>query len=181
MDFKHRYPNFNAFPSDVFHRVRVPFLFDYPGPFIREIDLPSGGPNVFLQLGSFLSSDESTATCYLTESTPGCSMRRAFEFGEITWSDFWLSRPWLLRLVQPFPGFDPSIPAQFILPHEMCIQAIQHLKAHDLINPLRARQLDLEKGLRIMRVYDPSRVQALQKLYDDFMAQYGDYLKTKAA
>lgn len=179
MDFKSRNPKISNFTFQLGER-RWPFPFDdYPFHDIFEIDSPDR-ESVLFGLGPTLMPDETFVVSYLTESLAGCPMRRAFEFGEITWTDYWLSRPWLLRVDLTFPNSEPKGNSRYISPREMDAQTLAALHEIDDRHPLLYKEELLKGFVEVSRVFSSPDKEQLEKNYRDFVSQYAPYLKKAA-
>lgn len=181
MDFKARNPLFSAFPTKVLDMERFPFPFDNPiGYMLTEVDAPDHSA-IFLRFGSQFSADESKAFSYLTETPPDCPMRKAFEYGDITWEDFWYSRDCLIQLEMPFPDLGPMVPARYIRPHEMDFRSKKYIEDVNHESPLMRHHYFLNNARIWARIKTEPQADLLERKYQDFILKYGQFLGKKAA
>lgn len=181
MDFKARFPLFSAYPTNLLETGRFVFPFDSPAVYLlKEIDAPDRSV-IFLRFGNRFSADESKAFGYLTEAPPNCPMRRAFEFGEITWQDYWYSREWLIQLEMPFPDLGSMVPAKYIHPSEMDYRSKEYIDLYNHESPLMRHHEFLNNDRLYAKARKEPQYAKLEKEYQAFMLQYGRYLQKKAA
>jgi hypothetical protein len=107
MDFKSRNDVAPRWTSDQIGCTRRPEPYDRNHQAVLlEIDSPDKS-SVFLVAVGGLDEEHGEFTLYGIEAPGGCPMREAFEWGEISWVDFWSHKNWLLQINVPFGAGDP--------------------------------------------------------------------------
>ncbi len=141
--------------------------------------LHDDGLGGFLALRGGMSSCEQYGVHYLAPAPESCPMRLAFEVGEITWSEYWLSRPILVRW--DFSIFDKSyVATKFVQPSELSGTArfLIDFSEHDC--PLEKKLCSLRHKIKHYEFFgqDPSKSEAA---YRAFLPVYERRMGKKAA
>ncbi|MCX6118542.1 MAG: hypothetical protein NT027_13450 [Proteobacteria bacterium] len=131
MDFRDRHPDVKFWKGHSLDR------FQYVYPYER---IPTGGlyellafddSTTFLVLTGDLSKDESTITSYAIEAPRSCLIRKMFERGELSWTDFFSHRNWLIEF-NSMLFTDLPTPSKYIHPSNINIAIQQRLQILDL-------------------------------------------------
>ena len=141
--------------------------------------LHDDGLGAFLALRGGMSSCEQYGLHYLTPAPESCPMRKAFEVGEITWSEYWLSRPILIHW--EFSIFNKTyIATKFVQPSELSGTArfLIDFSEHDC--PLERKRCSLLHEIKHYKIFgqDPSKSEAA---YRAFLPVYERRMGKKAA
>ncbi len=152
----------------------------YDGRYLPvEEYLHDGGLGSFLALRGGMSSYEQYGVHYLTPAPDLCSMRQAFEVGEITWSEYWLSRTTLI--CWEFSIYDKSyVSTKYVRVTELSDMARFLISLHEHDCPLERKHRlmlkDIEHDVLLHR--DPSESESA---YRAFLPVYERRMKKRAA
>ena len=88
--------------------IRIPDPYDKAGAGeLHEIDAPDGSTTFLMSTtcDNFEGNGWPEYFCsYGIEAPRGCKIRHAFEWGELSWRDYWTHKGWLLHMKSPFNG-----------------------------------------------------------------------------
>ena len=117
MDYKARNSGKPIWSTKPFYIYSEPEPHDqiFPGS-LSEIACERDG-TVFLMHQFAFDETRGIGHKLLIEAPRSCLMREAFEWGDISWLDFWCHKSWLLHLELPLGG--GPVPGRFITPHEI--------------------------------------------------------------
>jgi hypothetical protein len=169
MDYKSQNPQPPTWTFDEF-LLREPEPYDVrtcAGLF--EIDSPDLSTVILLENG-FICDDGESMILYAIEASRECPMRRAFEWGEITWHDYWSHKGWLFRIKFPFnPG---PVTSTYIAPSQMDVDTLKRMKGLEGRYPygLKLQQLELRCQSRSIEKNNRERA---EREYQKFMVKYG--------
>ena len=106
-DFKSRNGVAPTWTRDQFRCSRRPEPYDciHEGV-LEEYDSPDKSA-VFLVIVGGFDEDYGEFTLYGIEAPGRCPMREAFEWGEISWADFWSHKNWLIQINVPLSFGNP--------------------------------------------------------------------------
>ena len=172
-DYKSRNPIAPTWAGDEFSSWRTPEPYDVPtGARLHEVDTPDLSTVLLMQTGE-LCPENTCLSWYAIEAPRDCSMRRAFEWGEISWLDFWFHTGWLLRINMPLnPG---PVTSSYILPSQMDASTLNFLEKLEGQFPygLKQEQLKLSCRKPLFRPFRKFERERVERRYQQFMAQYG--------
>lgn len=147
-------------------------------------DLPEVGLMLFVSPDdhtTFLASpgdfdDETGQSClYLAEANPDCPMREAFEYGEISWSDYWDSRDGIIESHWSFPD-DQAISAAYVSPQAIdMLTRFTHERRHSF-GPLIVKRNLLMLWQRDEFYRQGRSLKSVTKELDQFMEKHGERL-----
>ena len=141
----------------------------FTGAILTELDTPDGSSTFLFILGSF-AEDEGLLTFYGIEAPRQCLMREAFEWGEVTWDEYWTHRDSVCRVVLPFSS--GQINASMISPTSIDFttqRRFQNLGNHF---PSELKRLHLENSWKQAWATGQDPVKA-EWVYRDFMNRHG--------
>lgn len=168
MDFKARNPNFSYWSN---LKLSCPFPYEDGGLGVSQFDAPDNSTK-FLSLAIIMSEDEASAKIYLIEAPLGCPMRREFEFGELTWLEFWHHKNWLIELrISMKIGEGDSGHVRYIHPSQMCTQVKEDLLWKNNISPMVGCLRNLE-GLQKITLLPAKQRRLYAKRLKEFREKY---------
>jgi hypothetical protein len=130
-------------PYGLLENARTPPPYDRAiNTLITELDAPDGSTTFLLKFFAF-DEELGLATYYAIEAPRDCPMRQAFEWGHISWHEYWTHKTHLYELIIPFnPG---PVTTTFITPEEIAPKEIAnfHQLGHFSPNHLKLEQLEL--------------------------------------
>jgi hypothetical protein len=180
-DYKSRNPVAPTWPFSTFTAWRTPEPYDVlsaAGAF--ETDTPDLSAVLLMKSGS-MSPENNSMIMFAIESPPHSPIRRAFEWGEISWLDFWSHKDWLLRINLPFDR--GPVTSRYITPAEMhghSPKAFQHLDGKFPFG-LKKEQLELRCEDIFMTKLTKKKRELAEADYQKFMARYGHRFLNDAA
>jgi hypothetical protein len=124
--------------------------------------------------------DESAGLFYFfgIDSPQTSPERQAFEWGKMSWIDFWFHKPWLLRMVVPLnPG---QVVTSYINPSDMPKRLIEAFHWYGNRGPYIMRRDQLLIALKNTSFNGDDPVEA-ERSYLEFMALYGHRFTDNAA
>jgi len=164
--------------SETFTNFRSPEPYDVlAGCSIFEIDSPDRSTEFLVYQDQF---DEETGLIrlYAIEAPGDCSMREAFEWGELTWDEYWTHKDFLYEIIAPFePG---PVSSRVIAPSEMSQSAKDRFIRLGERFPYELKRRHMELGVEYS-VYDEDKHDKAQREYDAFMTKYRHRFAKRAA
>ena len=149
----------------------------FTGATLTELDTPDGSATFLFILGNF-AEDEGMLTFYGIEAPRHCVMRVAFEWGDITWDEYWTHRDSVCRLILPFsPG---QIYASMISPTSIDIMTQRRFQNLDNLFPYEIKRLHLESSWKQAWATGQDPVKAEWE-YHEFMNRHGHRFSKSAA
>lgn len=178
MDFKSKNPCAPKWTRDQFDCARRPEPYDrnHKGV-LEEIDSPDKSAVFLLTVGCF-DEDVGEFTIYGIEAPRGSPVRGAFEWGEISWLDFWAHKNWILQINLPLSCGDP------ISKYISCAQINSETRSRfEFLNhrgpyQLKLQQLELSWEYSSWDGTDPIEA---EREYRNFMMRHGHRFADKAA
>lgn len=126
MDYRARHPELKSWPKQALESIQTPFPYCEPNTIaIYQISAPDDQTQ-FLGVSFDFSPDETYFIAHIIEAPQDCPIRKEFEFGDITWEQFWYHRGWLIELRIPFEE-EPLIEVRYILPSQMTEKTKRHI------------------------------------------------------
>jgi hypothetical protein len=177
MSYKSNNPNPPAWTYEQIFLKKKPEPYDHQGaPVISEIET-NDGTGVFLMktTGEFFEGNgwPEFFEYYAIEAPRNSEMRRAFEWGEISWKDYWTHKGWLLRIKIPF---NPApVHSDYVSIDELSPKFIANLEDLAFQGPY---QIKLEV-LELACVPSPFKSKDLSKqerIYQQFLMRHGHKL-----
>ncbi len=153
-----------------FSQTRRPEPYDRVDAWsLEEIDAPDQSTVILMAIAG-LDETHGEFTMYGIEAPRGCPMREAFEWGEISWMDFWSHRNWLLEITVPLQSGDAV--SKYISVEDINPETRARFEVLGQRGPyhLKLRQLELSCEYSSWDGTDP--VQA-ERDYRDFMIRHG--------
>lgn len=144
MDYKKRNPNIGFWQHSMIfdHNSSSPFPYDQPSRAgLFEIDAPDLSTQ-FLGLPFHLNDSEDRFVSYLIEASEDCPIRRKFEFGDITWKEFWHHRRWLIEYQVNLETNHAWV--RYVHPSEMVERKRKYLEKYNLQSPMELKLQGLE-------------------------------------
>lgn len=143
MDYKQRNPNIKYWPNSESNPICAPFPYDEPARVhIFELDAPDFSTQ-FLGLPFHISENEELFITCLIEAPETCPMRRKYEFGDITWEEFWQHRGWLIEYQYEFRA-NGGAHVRYIHPSEMVERKRSYLTNFNHESPMALKLQELE-------------------------------------
>lgn len=170
MDYKTCHFQSPIWTREQFNKSRRPEPYDRLNKgALQETDSPDNSA-VFLVAIAGLDETHGEFTMYGIEAPRGCPMREAFEWGEISWIDFWSHRNWLLEITVPLQSGDAV--SKYISVEDINPETRARFEVLGQRGPyhLKLRQLELSCEYSSWDGTDP--VQA-ERDYRDFMIRHG--------
>lgn len=182
MDFRSRNPNISRWTASCITDARYEFPFNGPQyeP-VRQYTAPDGVTTFLAIYGDGVESEDFVLsnTWYLIEAAKDCPMRRAFEFGEISWEDFWFHRGWLIELTMPnIMVSDANV--RYVRPTDMSLRAREAIREYNQQSPLQLKY----EALFHHEAFDfkmHGKRTHLYKELQDLIKDYGAFIQLKAA
>ena len=178
MDYKSRNPGNLIWTDRPFNTVGEPEPHDqiYPG-FLSEIICERDG-TVFLMHYSGLDEANGTSYQLLIEAPRSCHMRQAFEWGDISWLDYWSHKGWLIHFATRFGGG----PAHgfYIAPSEIDDFSRKLWTEYDHKGPYLHKEEQLRLGWEYARPGTQDARDA-ERVYTAFMQRHGHRFVKRAA
>jgi hypothetical protein len=167
---------------DQLNQLRTPEPYDICGiGALFELDAPDNS-TVFLLLMDHYNEDAGHADLYAIEAPQECPMRKAFEWGELTWEEFWTHKDHLLLISVPL-GYG-IVHTRIVRPSEMSPQMKFRLKRLENLYPyeLKRRQLEIDMELsRSHSAYTAKDAVTAEREDREFMSRVGHRLSKPAA
>jgi hypothetical protein len=178
MAYKSKYSAPPVWTYDEFGMRGNPEPYDCPSyAALSELVAPDGA-SVFLLLLSAHVPGADPCTYYGIEAPHSCPQRKAFEWGKMSWLNYWTHKKWLLKIQCPF---DPGTPmATFITPDDMDLTTIQDLTDFNVNYPFELKRAQLE-GRCYAPWKDPREIEKAEREYQQFMMKYGHRFSKIAA
>ena len=108
MSYRDNHPNPPVWTSEQSDLMHQPEPYDRSGSAaLFEIDSPDGLTQFLVSVTGDDFRDSGWPeyfTFYGIEAPRTCKMRHGFEWGEISWRDYWTHKEWLLHMRSPFNG-----------------------------------------------------------------------------
>ena len=178
MDYKTRNPGPVTWSDDPFRSTTSPEPHNQPYPgWLEEIRCDQDETFFLMHQSSF---DESTGIAHklLIEASHSCPMRKAFEWGAISWLDYWSHKGWLLHLERPFDG--GSTRGRYITPHEVDDFSRKLWTKYGNKGPYLLKEEQLRLGWEYARPGTQDARDA-EREYTAFMMRHGHRFAKKAA
>ncbi len=178
MDFNARNSVAPKWTRDQFECARRPEPYDrnHRG-ILQEIDSPDKSA-IFLFVIGGLDEEHGEFTLYAIEAPVLCPMREAFEWGEISWVDFWSHKSWLIQVNVPFGGGEPI--SKYISWSQVNLETRSRFEFLGNRGPylLKLQQLELSWEYSSWDGTDPV---AAEREYREFMIRHGRRFTGNAA
>ena len=177
MNYKSKHSDPPVWTLEEFDRHRRPEPYDIPtGGELLEFDAPNQS-TIFLAGSCLDKKEEFDCSLYAVEAPPHCPMRQAFEWGEISWMEFFTEREWLLQMFLPLNAI--RVVSRYISPREIGPETRGYFEAVGGQFPyeLKRRQLEMHCDKRFMDAGDTTRA---EREYRAFMRKYGHRFAKRA-
>ena len=178
MDFKSRYPVPLTWTCDEFGEATRPAPYDCLSHASLSEILARDGVTTFLLMVSIHDIDADPAIYYGIDAPRNCPMRQAFEWGKISWADYWAHKGWLLKIECPWnPGI---LKTSYITPDQMDITTHRDLQQLEGQYPYDVKRRILELGCDLAKS-GTREATAAEREYRQFMTMYGHHFAKLAA
>jgi len=158
--------------------LKVPEPFDIRAFIdLKELDAPDGSTAFLILYGGFNES-AGDFTYYGIEAPRNCPMRHAFEWGELTWNEYWTHKDFLYRIVIPF-DIGP-VTSEIISPREMSENSKSTLSNIDHLCPYEIKRRTLQASTK-WATNSPQDQLSAEREYQQFMIQFGHRIPNRAA
>ena len=170
MDYKSKYFVPLNWTYDAFGQTTSPTPYDCHSPACLDELVAPDGETVFLLNMSIHDIDAYDSVHYGIEAPRNCPMRQSFEWGKISWPDYWAHRGWLLKIEVPWnPGV---LRTSYITPGQMDQTTRDELEKLKNRSPYDLKRQVLE--LRCAHAKSGTReATAAEREYRQFMTMYG--------
>ena len=135
---------------------------------LAEIDAPDGSATFLYMHAGF--SDDGLFRRIAIEAPRNCPMRIAFEWGEISWLDFWCHRGWLLDIYWSIEG--GGAVAHYVTPDQLPVEILDSLKWLGFQSPYFLKHVQLELHA-LYAGRDGEDDAKAEKDYRDFIVKHG--------
>ena len=109
-------------------------------------------------------------TYYGIEAPRTCKMRHAFEWGEISWRDYWTHKGWLLLMRTPFDG-GPMV-SEYVATRNLSQNFYTILDKFGNKSPFEFKREQLEGCFRLSTLR-PKEFPKAEHEYQEFMKRHG--------
>jgi hypothetical protein len=152
--------------------------FDQLTMYVLEYHAPDESTR-FLGLFGRSGTSEDIATQYLIEAPLDCKNRQAFEIGDMTWSDYWRHKSWMICIRSYI--YDSNIfTAEYITPYQMDKHPVSLIRKFNKIAPMDEKLRALSNI--VVRFKDSSEfLYDYHKIYRDFIPVYQRRMGKRAA
>ncbi len=178
MDYKERHGTPLVWSDEIFDHACGVDPFDKMSPtYLRQLIAPDGF-SVFLMMHGYMDEANGLIVSYAIESPPICAVRKKFEVGELSWTDFWKHKGWLIRFTMQFN--DPINQAEFIEPSQIDKRTLTQLEELRDTSPIQIKHRQIENELEVAYLTgrDPS---SAEREYRDFLIRHGNRLTRNLA
>ena len=163
--------------------IRSPEPYDRAGAgSLYELDTPDGETTLLMSVTGDEFEQEGWPeffTFYGVEAPRGCEIRRAFEWDEMSWRDFWTHKGWLFYLRMPFEAgpMNSTYVTTTNLSHHFChwLDRLGQRSPYDL----KLQQLELSCKPSPFRT--PKDIAKAEREYQQFMIRHGHKFVKRAA
>ena len=184
MDYKSRNKMPQIWTRDEFFQHRSPEPYDcLLAGGIYEVDSPDGSAT-FLSTQYNWCEETGFSKHIAIEAPPSCPTRYSFEIGDISWTDFWTHRGWLLH-IQTREGLEYCT-VSYIRAKDAPRKFFSFLRCMGPIGPFEIKRLNYERIINTLsQTFDPPMPNAgslehTVKKYQRFMTLHGDKFTKKA-
>ncbi len=133
----------------------------------------------YLALRGDLSACESFVLFYLTPAELDCPSRQAFEVGDLTWTEYWESRPHMIRWTNSF--LDTShVSTQYVPARELFATSRYVFTDWDKRAPFEFKRESLEYRIN-QDLLAKRDARGSEAIYRDFMKVYEQRMGKRAA
>ena len=161
-----------------FFEWRTPEPYDYLAwSALIELDAADKSTTFLLKYVAW-NDDTADSTFYGIEAPRKCPMRSAFEWGELSWEDYWTHKDWLLKILVPFnPG--PVI-STLMSPADIDPMVMLKFRVNENRFPYELKREHLETAWKYTEWNGRDPIAAERK-YREFMMRHGHRFEKKAA
>ena len=179
MDYKSRHPGALVWPPATFENRLRPEPYDqlYNG-MLSELSSDDDQTTFLIHVASF---DEENSMIHLIaiEAPRSCPKRQAFEWGEISWLDFWSHRGWLIQFEHPFGVCGPAH-GRYITAADLDDRTIKLWQELGHKGPYHLKLEQLELGCEYATP-GSAKAQKAERTYREFMIRHGHRFEKRAA
>ncbi len=152
--------------------------FDIGGLPMDEFLHDDDGSRYFTLSGG-LNEVDGFCLLYLTPAPLECPMRQAFEIGDVTWSEYWGSRPRLIFWKNSFLN-ESFVSTEYVSTRELCGWAQENINQWESTSPFdfKRRVLEFRIEQDVLGKCDTSKSEAN---YREFMKVYERRMGQRAA
>ena len=170
MDYKETHAKAPTWEADLFYpqsQMNAYGVGDASGLF--EVHAPDLSI-CFLAIHGFFDEPANLFYCYGIDSPRVCAERQAFEWGKISWMDFWFHKPWLLRIAVPFEP--ATVVSDYIRPSDMPQIMIDAFEIYGFQGPYIMKHDQLMIACEHAPLFGRDPIEA-ERRYREFMAFHG--------
>jgi hypothetical protein len=178
MDYKMRNSKPPIWSLELFMAYRKPEPYDVPSSGeLMEVD-SKDLTSVFLVDHCFGEEHGLDVSFYAIEAPRSCPLRKAFEWGEISWLDFFMHKEWLLYISMPVNAL--QVVSKYITPHQIDPTTRIRMEHMGRTFPyeLKRQQLEARCTNSILETGD---TRVAEREYQNFMVRYGHRFSKAAA
>ena len=178
MTYRSKKPIPLTWTYDAFGKGSSPCPYDCFSPACLEELIAQDGVTVFLTKLSIHDLDADPAIYYGIEAPRSCPVRQSFEWGEISWADYWAHTGWLLKIEVPWnPGI---LKTSYITPDQIDATTHNDFKILGRRSPYDLKRQVLELRCDLAKAGTGEAVTA-EREYRQFMTMYGHRFAKLAA
>ena len=183
MSYRNSHPNPPVWTFQESSNCTQPDPYDRAGAAsLSELAAPDGS-TTFLVSTTFANFQDSGWPEYFTlygiEAPRDCPMRRAFEWGESSWRDFWTHKGWLLHMREPFAG-GPMV-SSYVSTSHLSKYFNETLDDFRTKGPYDFKLQQLELSCMPSPFTSPRELAKAEREYQEFMLRHGHKFARRAA
>ena len=182
MSYRDYHPNPPVWTSEQSDVMNKPEPHDQSGAAsLFEMDAPDGSTQFLV---SVTGDDFQESGCpeyftfYGIEAPRTCKMRHAFEWGEISWRDYWTHKGWLLHMRTPFNG--GPMESAYVSTTNLSKHFCADLDYFGHKGPYEFKREQLELSC-IPSPFRPKDLPHAEREYQEFMMRHGHKFGRRAA
>ncbi len=169
MDYKSRNQIPLNWTRDLFNAGTYPEPYDVFSPLqLKELDAPDRSTKFLVIFGN-MDAAETSAILYAIEAPASCLQRKAFERGDLSWSEFWKHRGWLLQLKVYLN--DGPLEVEYIEPSQMSERTIKIINRLGDVNPFEMKRQRLERDWENAPYFGRDTMKA-ERDYRDYLIRH---------
>ena len=173
MDFKTRHEIAPQWSYQEFRNTKNPEPHDqFAVANVRELET-SDLEIVLLMYLSHFKEQDGLLIFYCIEAPRTCPMREAFEWGNISWTDYWNHKPWLIEITYKLGGHAPT--SRYITPSEIVEKTV---RSFDRLGHRGPYILKYEQLKGVFKYSDWITEKSI-KDYKEFILRHGERLRVK--
>ena len=173
MDYKDRHSIAPQWTYEEFCAYKEPEPYDqFTCANLRELETPDQEV-VLLVKQSHIDEPSGLVTFYCIEAPRTCPMRKSFEWGDISWTEYWNHKPWLIEITCQLGG--PTVTSRYIVPSEIADKSV---KTFEFLGHRGPYILKYEQLKGVFKYSDWITEKSIRS-YRDFILRHSERLKSK--